>query len=87
MEFLIAHLVFELRFPIPFVVHVLIHRALSKEVSIACVAFVSWGPVVKRVHMLYGSLLVTKVAIARLAFIVIVHIEVVLPGLVCFSWN
>jgi hypothetical protein len=28
------------------IVHVLICRALSKELSIACVAFVTWAPVV-----------------------------------------
>jgi hypothetical protein len=60
------------------IVHVLIGRTLGKELSLACVAFVTWTPMVECIHMLYGSLLAAKLAITCLAFIVIVHIEVVL---------
>lgn len=55
------------------VIHVLIGRGLSNELSVACVAFVTQGPVLKGVHMLYGSLTVVEFAIARLAFFVVVH--------------
>jgi hypothetical protein len=46
MEFLVTALALELGLPMSLVVHVLICRALSKEISIACVAFVTWAPVV-----------------------------------------
>lgn len=46
MEFLVTALALELGLPMSLIVHVLICRALSKELSIACVAFVTWAPVV-----------------------------------------
>jgi hypothetical protein len=57
--------------------HVLIRRALSKELPIARVPFVSWAAVVKCAHMPYDSLRTIEFAIARLAFIVTVHVEFV----------
>jgi hypothetical protein len=82
MELLVAGLAFELSLLVPLIVHVLIRRALSKEFSIACVAFVSWVSVVKCIHVLFSSLCTVKLAIARLAFIVIVHVENVFLGFV-----
>jgi len=75
MERPVTGLTSELRHPVSRVVHVLICGALSKELSIACVTFESWTPVVKRIHVLDGGLLAAKLAVARLAFVVIVHVE------------
>ena len=46
MEFLVTALALELGLPMSLIFHVLICRVLSKELSIACVAFVTWTPVV-----------------------------------------
>jgi hypothetical protein len=46
IEFLVTALALELGLPMSLIVHVLICRALSKKLSIACVAFVTWAPVV-----------------------------------------
>jgi hypothetical protein len=74
MKPLVARLALELRLPVSRVVHVLFCRTLSEELSIACVTSKSWTPVVKRIHMLNGGLVAAKLAVARLAFVVLVHI-------------
>lgn len=61
--------------PVSRVVHMLIRRALGNELSITYVTFESWSPVVKCIHVLNGGLLAAKLAIARFAFVVVVHIE------------
>jgi hypothetical protein len=52
------------------------------KLLIAGIAFELRLPVSFIIHVLDGSLLATKLAIARFAFIVIVHGEFVLSGLV-----
>jgi hypothetical protein len=64
-----------LNLPVFRVVHVLFCRALGKELSIACVTFESRTPVVKRIHVLDSGLLAAKLADARLAFVVVVHVR------------
>jgi hypothetical protein len=81
LEPLIAGLAFELRLPVPRVIHVLISSWLSPEPLIAGLAFELRLPVVKCIHVLNSSQLVNKLAIACLALIVVVHLE-----LVCERW-
>ena len=57
------------KLPVSRVVHVLFCRVLGKELSIACVTFESRTPVLDS-----GSL-AAKLAVARLAFVVVVHVR------------
>jgi hypothetical protein len=70
----VTDLALELWLPVSRVIHVLLYRALSEELSIACVTSESWTPVVKRIHVLDGGLLTAKLPVARLAFVVVVHV-------------
>ena len=80
-EPLIADLALELRLPVPRIVHMLISSWLGPEPLVAGLALELRLPVVKCIHVLNSSQLVNKLAIACLALIVVVHLE-----LVCKWW-
>jgi hypothetical protein len=63
------------KLPVSRVVHVLFCRVLGKELSIACVTFETRTPVVKCIHVLDSGSLAAKLAVARLAFVVVVHVR------------
>lgn len=55
----------------------MICSAFTSKFSIACVAVIPWLPVAECIHVLVGSLLASKLAIAGLTLVIVVIVVIV----------